>query len=234
MRKISFSLVISAALGFSATAGDNSELFQAIRNGDIAFIKAHLAKAEIEVRDGRGATPLMHAAAFGNLETLRLLPDAGANVNARNDFDATALLWSARDPDKARLLIERGADVNAQSKQGRTPLMVASLRRGGSAIVALMLAKGADVSLKDSRNSTALSLAASAGDDETVRLLLAKGADPNIPNRSGATSINRASQGQQAKVVRLLMETGADVNNVNTCSPQELLPSRSARARNVL
>jgi ankyrin repeat protein len=78
MRKISFSLAISAALAFSATTGDNSALFQAIRNGDIAFIKAQLTKAEIEVRDGRGATPLMHAAAFGNLETLRLLLDAGA------------------------------------------------------------------------------------------------------------------------------------------------------------
>ena len=40
-------------------------MFQAIRNGDVAFVKAHLTKAEIEVRDRRGATPLMHAAAFG-------------------------------------------------------------------------------------------------------------------------------------------------------------------------
>src|SRR5215472_17730617 len=112
MRKISFSVAISAALAFSATAGENSELFQAIRNGDIAFIKAHLTKAEIEVRDRRGATPLMHAAAFGNLETLKLLLDAGADVNARNDFNATALLWAARDPEKAQLLIARGADVN--------------------------------------------------------------------------------------------------------------------------
>ena len=50
------------------------------------------------------ASELMHAAAFGNFETLKLLLDAGAEVNARNDFDATALLWAARDPDKARLL----------------------------------------------------------------------------------------------------------------------------------
>src|SRR5215475_5916501 len=212
MRKISFSLVISAALAFSATAGDNSELFQAIRNGDTAFIKAHLTKAEIEVRDGHGATPLMHAAAFGNSQTLKLLLDGGADVNAHNDFGATALLWAARNPDKARLLIERGADVNAQSKQGRTPLMIASLRRGGSAVVGLMLAKGADVNLKDSRNFTALALAANAGDAETVNLLLAKGADPNIPSRTGATANNRASDAKEAKVLQLLLEKGVDVN----------------------
>src|SRR5215475_2751092 len=190
MRKISFSLVISAALAFSATAGDNSELFQAIRNGDTAFIKAHLTKAEIEVRDGRGATPLMHAAAFGNFQTLKLLLDAGADVNAHNDFNATALLWAARDPDKARLLIERGANVNAQSKQGRTPLMIASLRRGGSAMVALMLAKGAEINVKNRTGGTALSLAASVGDEETIRLLLAAGADPNVADGIGATPIN--------------------------------------------
>ena len=218
MRKISFSLAISAALVFSAIAGDSPELFQAIRNGDIAFIKAHLTKAEIEVRGGHGVTPLMHAAAFGNFQTLKLLLDAGADVNAHNDFNATALLWAARDPDKAQLLIERGANVNVQSKQGRTPLMIASLRRGGSAIVGLMLAKGADVNLKDSRNLTALALAASAGDAETVNLLLAKGADPNIPSRTGATAINRASDAKQTKVLRLLLEKGVDVNNANTDS----------------
>lgn len=198
------------------TGGTGSEMLQAIRNGDVAYLKAHLTKAEVEVRDQRGATPLMHAAAFGNLEILKLLIDAGADVNARNNFDATALLWAARDSEKARLLIERGADVNAQSKQGRTPLMVASLRRGGSAIVALMLAKGADVNLRSGRGETALALAASVGDAETVKLLLTKGADPNIPDRTGATPINRASSGKHAEVVQLLIRKGVDVNNANT------------------
>jgi ankyrin repeat protein len=183
MRQISLSLAISAALAFSVTAGDSSEFFQATRNGDIAFIKAHLTKAEIEVRDGRGATPLMHAAAFGNLETLKLLLDAGADLNAQNNFDATALLWAGRDPEKALLLIERGANVNVQSRQGRTPLMIASLRRGGSAIVALMLAKGADVRVRSGRGGTALGLAASVGDAETIKLLLSAGADPKCRGR---------------------------------------------------
>ena len=72
----------------------------------------------------------MHAAAFGNIETLRVLLDAGAEVNGRNRADATALLWAAGDAEKARLLIERGADVAIQSKQGRTPLMAAASRPG--------------------------------------------------------------------------------------------------------
>ena len=217
MGRITILLIIMVALVPPTPAENGSGLFQAIRNGDAAFVKAHLTKREIEVRDGRGATPLMHAAAFGNLDTLKLLLDAGADVNARNDFDATALLWAARDPDKARLLIERGADVNTQSKQGRTPLMVASLRRGGSPIVALMLANGADVNAKDGRlNHTALSLAASVGEVETMRLLLAKGANPKATLRGGGTPINSAAGGKEAEAVRLLIQRGVDVNTANT------------------
>src|SRR5262245_39121835 len=137
MRKLS--LIVPLLVPFGAFGGDPAALFQAIRNGDVAYVKAHSSKSELDARDSRGATPLMHAAAFGNLETLKALIDAGADVNARNTFDATALLWAARDPEKARLLVEHGADVNAISKQGRTPLMIASQQRGRSDIAAFLV-----------------------------------------------------------------------------------------------
>jgi ankyrin repeat protein len=214
MRKMSVLLAITVTIVLpAAAAGDGAELFQAIRNGDIPFVKAHLTNAEIEVRDGRGATPLMHAAAFGNIETLRILLDAGADPNARNDFNATALLWAARNPEKARLLIERGADVGVQSKQGRTPLMVASMRLGGSATVALLLAKGADVKTTDLRGGTALSMATKAGDVDTMRLLLAKGADAKAPiDPLGATPLIAAAGANSPRAVQLLVQLGADVN----------------------
>lgn len=211
---------VSIALVLPAAAAENStRLFHAIREGDIAFVKAHLDQNTIETRDRRGATPLMHAAAFGNIETLRLLLDTGADVNARNDFDATALLWCARDPERVRLLVERGADVNAQSKQGRTPLMVASLRRGGADSVELMLAKGAGVNSKDSRGDSAIGLAASIGDVRIMRRLLAAGADVNAVNKRGMTPVNLAASGRSPEAVRLLIEKGADVRTAsNTLS----------------
>src|SRR6266567_4175447 len=175
MRKIVSLVAIWAGLVFPAVSSeDGAELFQAVRNGDMASLKGHLTKAAMEVRERRGATLLMYAAAFGNFETLKFLIDAGADVNARNDFNATALLWAARDPEKAKLLIARGANVNARSKQGRTPLMMACLSHGGASIVALLLAKGADVNVRDNRGETALGLAATIGEVETMRLLLAK------------------------------------------------------------
>ena len=97
--------------------------------------------------------------------------------------------------------------------------MIASLRRGGSAIVALMLAKGAGVNVRSGRGETALSLAASVGDAKTIKLLLAAGADPNLADRIGATPINWGSGTRQAEALRLLIRKGVDVNNANTIPP---------------
>jgi len=205
-------LSILVALAFPAAAAANGiEMFQAIRNGDLAFIKAHVTKAEIEVRDRRGATPLMHAAAFGNLEIFRILLDAGADVNATNESKATALLWAARQPEKARLLIERGADPNAKSKQGFTPLMGASIRPGNSAIVALLLEKGADANASSLLGFSALHLAAKAGDVESMRLLIAKGADAKLADAIGRSSLHAAALSHSPGAVQLLLQNGADV-----------------------
>jgi ankyrin repeat protein len=202
-----------------AAAADAPALFEAIRAGDTAYIKAHLTKPELEAHDRRGSTPLMHAAAFGNFDTLKLLIDAGADIKARNDMDATALLWAASDPVKARLLIERGADVTVASRQGRTPLMVAAARKGAAAIVELLLAKGADVHTTDLLGNTALTLAARAGDLETVNLLMAKGADPNAADVLKRAPLFAAAIGQNPAIVRLLLQHGAAVNAATSLPP---------------
>ena len=70
---------------------------------------------------------------------VRRLLDGGAEVNARNAFGATALLYAAADEAKAWLLMARGADVNAQTRPGRTPLMIAAACDGCSAVIKLPL-----------------------------------------------------------------------------------------------
>ncbi|HWB83928.1 MAG TPA: ankyrin repeat domain-containing protein [Bryobacteraceae bacterium] len=83
-----------AVLLTAALSGDTTStpLFQAIRNNDLAYLRTHLqTPSEVNSRDDRGATLLMHAVAFGSPEAVRLLLDRGANVSARNAFDATVL-----------------------------------------------------------------------------------------------------------------------------------------------
>ena len=84
--------------------------------------------AGVNLRDRRGGvTPLMHAAALGSIDTMRLLLDKGADVNAKSAAGATALMWAAADPAKVKLLVERGADVKAVSESGRTALLLAAM-----------------------------------------------------------------------------------------------------------
>ena len=60
----------------------------------------------------------MHAAAIGSPEAVKLLLESGAEVNAKNEVEATALILGAGNPAKARMLVEKGADVNAQQQAG--------------------------------------------------------------------------------------------------------------------
>jgi ankyrin repeat protein len=214
-----FAAVTAALVTLPLFATDSPDLFQAVRNNEVAALQAQLkAGADVNAKDKRGATLLMHAAAFGSPAAMQALLDAGADVNAKNEFDATALLWASGDPQKVRMLVEHGANVNAASKQGRTPLIVAAATEGNSAAVRLLLEKGAMVSAADNLGITALATAASAGDMESVRLLLAKGADVNIADKANFTPLLGAAGSGNVELVKLLLAKGAKVNVANTFS----------------
>ena len=158
------------------------DLIKLIRANDLAALKSRFdAGAKVDTADARGTTLLMHAAAIGSPEAVKLLLDAGADAKAKNELDETALMLSAGDLRKARMLIDKGADVNAKSKLGRTPLIVAAACDGCSASVKLLLDKGADPKARDGHGVTALNAAADADDLETMKLLIAKGAERRSP-----------------------------------------------------
>ena len=213
-------LVLFSALLFSATAAraqaTGTPFYQAIRNNEISALRELIRTSGVDTRDRRGTTPLMYAAAVGSQDAMKLLLEAGADVNAKNAFDATALMWAAGDIGKVRLLLAKGADVNARSKIGRTPLLIAALHDGASEAVRLMIDKGADVSAHDRDGISVLEAAATVNNADTARLLLAKGATPNTKDTLGVTPLLQAAwNGQRnSEVVRLLIQHGADVNAV--------------------
>ncbi len=203
----------------AAAQSSPDELFQAVRNNDIAILKAQLAKGvDVNSRDKRGNTPLMQAATFGSVEAVKLLLNSGADVNARNQFENTALILSATDPEKAALLVEKGADVNAQTKQGRTALMIAARCDGCSQTVSLLLSKGADATAKDGHGSSVLHAAAEGNDMDTIRLLLSKGADADAASAGGNTPLQSAASDCNLEAVKLLLSKGAKVDAKNSFS----------------
>ncbi|MBI4904446.1 MAG: ankyrin repeat domain-containing protein [Acidobacteria bacterium] len=187
--------------------------YDAIRDNDIANIQSMLSSgAPVDLRDARGTTPLMHAAAIGSIEMMKVLLKAGADVNSRNGLDATPLVWAASNPDKAKLLMEAGAQVNVVTKMGRTPLMMAASSSGSAVTLKRMIDKGANTELQDVRGNTALLDAASANETESVRLLLERKADINAGDFAGVTALGHAAGHSNVEMTRLLLAKGADVN----------------------
>lgn len=203
-------LLLAASICLLRGAGDP---FQAIRNNNLVLLKEQIGTGvDVNTRDSRGATLLMHAAAFGSTDAVRLLLEAGADVNARNQFDATALMWGAGDPVKVRLLVERGADVNAKSKQGRTPLLIAAGYQGSAETLKLLLAKGADLNATDRFGSTALLMSIGAEDRQTQRMLIDMGVDVNAALGTGGTPLMAAASANDLEIANLLIAKGAKVN----------------------
>lgn len=139
-----FGVIALCAIVFAQDDSAKGNLLVATRQGDAAVVST-LLKAGVDpnTRDGIGATALMHAAAFGSLETLRVLLDGAADVNASSNGGGTALIWATADPAKVRLLLDRGADARASTTDGTTAL-VAATRRGNLDVMRLLIARGAD------------------------------------------------------------------------------------------
>ena len=156
-------------------------MVDALRNDDLpAFMRAAQADASLlDARGPEGSTPFMYAVLYAETATLEKLLKMGADPNKRNDANATALMWAARDLEKTRLLVGHGAEVNARSDDHRTPLMIASRRPGAAPIVQFLLDHAANPNPNDKPTSESSPLleALTAGDATIVKLLLDRGAD---------------------------------------------------------
>jgi len=106
-------------------------------------------------------SPLAGAAREGNLDGIRRLAQSGANLNEPSGVNSWTPLHHAihkNQPGSASMLLDLGADVNARSPHGVTPLMMAA-GYGYDPIVRILLDHHADQALKDVHGETALDYA---------------------------------------------------------------------------
>ena len=120
----------------------------ALANYPVSSTAAILALLDLGASPNpRGRFPFVGVAAFeGQLATARLLVEHGANLDARGQQDVTPLMMAAAathpDPAIVRLLMAKGADVNARDKAGRTALDWA-VRQGETEVVRVLREAGA-------------------------------------------------------------------------------------------
>ena len=102
-------------------------------------------------------TPLHVAALGGDMDEVKRLVEAGADVNAVSVYQATPLHWAVQGssvkPDILSYLVEHGADVNAKNTWGVTPLHLTS-SFGNVPATRRLLELGADPTVTDGMNQT--------------------------------------------------------------------------------
>jgi ankyrin repeat protein len=179
--------------------------------------------AHIEARNNEGETPLIIASSFGNTDTVRILVDLGANIEARansltNRLTALMLAAAKGHTETVHLLLDRGASIQARGDlyhfRGLTALMLAAVN-DRTETVRVLLDRGAAIEATDNKGWTALVFAAKGGHTVTVGLLLERGANvfararftvfPRLFRRSG-TALALAVKGGHIATVSLLKE----------------------------
>ncbi len=226
-----------AAVVSAQTDTADGVLLSAVQRGVAGDVERLLVGgANTNAADADGTPILMAATLFGDAHTVRLLLEHGADPNRADGAGATALMWAVPDIEKVRMLLARGANVNARAESQRTPLLIAASYPGTVDLLRLLLDRGADIHAQDRTGAGALALAVRSADVQVVRFLVDRGLDPNaltpLERRIGVARWDRptteylmskapapakdllgaAATWQPAELVARWIELGAEVN----------------------
>lgn len=135
--------------------------------GRALIVKILLAHgADGRTVDDTGKPPIVYAAASGQLDIVKQLLAQNIDINARYANDLSLLMWAAGSDEQVAeaqalevvsYLLDAGAHVDSRDARGRTALMIAA-EGNRSEIVKLLLAHGADPTLRDKAGKRAADL----------------------------------------------------------------------------
>ena len=222
-RMAAYLLSSLALLGCPGHAAEGPAIHEAVIAWDVQAVRKILDRSPsaINFKDSEGRTPLRYLAELEKLtlgapshtfsgrldkpkdtpvlEIAKLLIARGANINARDSKDSSALNWAitTRKPELALLLIGKGADVRSPIKdksedlEGATPLHFAA-GFGYLDIVRQITSRGGSVNARAANGLTPLHTAALGGHPMVVKFLLDHGAKIDVKDSSGKTPLASA------------------------------------------
>ena len=178
-----------------------------------AYLRRITNKDSVKSKDESDQTPLWWAARNGNMDMVKLLVDAGVDVDWKDNNDQTPLWWAAcnNDVDMVQLLLDAGADIESKNTDHQTPLWWAA-RTGCLSVVKRLLDAGADVNSKDKNDQTPLSWAVSKQNRDMIKLLRERGAKKGSRDNE-QTPLWRAARSSNLNPIKLSIDAAVDVKS---------------------
>ena len=209
---IARSLLQAGANARAVNAVGFSGLHILAEHSSVDMTPAHLRLADALIKtgarldqvDNRGYTPLVAAAAAGNIPIAAVFVAHHADVNA----DSSAALRQAvlfEDSDMTDLLLKAGADAEAASSDGDRPLHTAA-QEGFTHGVTVLLDHGADIEARNVDGETPLLIAMRQQKYSVAGLLIERGASLRAEDHYGVTPLTLAQQRNDRHLLRLVSE----------------------------
>ncbi|MCD4769718.1 MAG: ankyrin repeat domain-containing protein [Bacteroidales bacterium] len=200
---------------------DYNKLAERVYEKDVSGLKELIESGiNIDVTGSSGMTPLILACSIqDNLEIVKYLISAGADINATGNMDgSTPVMRAANNSyETTAFLISKGADLNRVANDGTTAFITALFKAFVSnsfETLELLIENGADINLTKKENGAngyaALSYAARSAKLDLIDFLISNGADVNHTTSDGDTPLIIAAEQESAIVAELLLKNGAD------------------------
>jgi cytohesin len=213
----------------------NTPIFYAIQSLNSAnILKKMIAyKADLEVENNEGKTPLLYAIQhYYNYEAAETLLKGGTNIENHPKEKELFSYFLSADFERVNyqkynvseilnLLLKQTKDIEFKDENERTPLLLAlSSQIDYSKFVLKLLERGANIHAKDKNGKTALLLACKSikPQKEIIEILLKKGANINEKDNNENTPFTMALLSGNKEIVDFLIEKGAKIdvkNNLN-------------------
>ncbi|XP_048254580.1 putative ankyrin repeat protein RF_0381 [Haliotis rufescens] len=177
----------------------DNQLHDACWEGDLNMVRRILSEGQLDVnsRDRRERTPVMAAACAGHKDVVKLLINAGSNVSLVEDhgYNIFHIATCIGHLGMVKYILSQNIlDINSRTKCNRTPVMMAA-NRGYRDVFAVLVSKGADVSLRDQRGNNILLYTCAGGQVEMVKYVLSMNkVDINRRGQHGWTSVMVAAR----------------------------------------
>lgn len=164
---------------------------------------------DVNSKTDEGSTALVLATKTGHTALVALLLQHHALIGSEGtDKSALSCAVEVGDLETATLLLEHGADIQADPNTSQAPLHLAA-KKGHLPIVMLLIEKNPNLAVQD---QGALLSAAESGHVDVVKLLLQYGANVDTKDDVGNTALQFATERKNLDVMKLLLHYGATVD----------------------